>query len=73
MASLTLTIKDAVYADALATMDGATDAERLAALKAWIRSGIRERITRTETRRLTEAANAALRDALALLDARLTD
>ena len=71
MASLNLTIKDAVFNAALATYPGATDAERLAALKAGIKADLRGRIRAQAIRDAQEAANRQVRDALDALDVTL--
>lgn len=73
MATLNLAIKDAAYAQMLATFDGVDAAERLAAMKRHVRQNLRERVITQRTREAVEASNAALRDALAALDATLTE
>lgn len=73
MATLNLTIKDAVYAQMLATFDGVDDAERLTAMKKYVRQNLKERVITQRTREAIEASNAALRDTLATLDVALAE
>lgn len=73
MATISLTIKDPIYAAELATFEGATDAERLTALKQWIRGGLRDRAQAAQVAALRESQNAAMRDLVANLGATLAD
>ena len=73
MATLTLNIKDSVYARMLATFDGVDDTERLTAMKKHVRQNLKERILTQRTREAVEASNTALRDTLAALEATLTE
>ena len=71
MATLTLNIKDPVYAAMLASFDGADDTERLAAMRKHVRQNLKERVITLRAHEAREAANAALRDTLAALDVTL--
>lgn len=73
MAQLQVTIKDAVYASALATFPGVDNAERLVAFKQFVRERVRDRIRLSRELEAREAANVAARNVLAGLDAELAD
>ena len=73
MATLTITIKDPVYAAILASFDGADNAERLAAMRKHVRQNLKERVITQRTIEAQEASNAALRDTLAALDVTLSE
>lgn len=64
MATISLTFKDSIYAAALASFDGATDPERLAAFKQWLKGSVRERVAGVRERAAREAANATMLAAL---------
>lgn len=73
MATLQVTIKDATLAAALATMPGADDTERLAALKVFVKTQIRDRVRFDLERAAITATNVTLQATLAAINAGLAE
>ena len=73
MATFQITMKDNVYAAVLKTFDGETDVDKLLSLKQFVRQTLREKARVSRELAAREAANAAMRDAVAHIDLDLSE
>jgi len=64
---------DVLFEAALASFDGATDAEKLVSFKKWLKQDVRDRVAMIHERAAREASNSALRTTIDAINNNLAD